>query len=197
MPHSQDPQQPGTFSKAQKQSAMVVAVESEWWNGDDPRDKILRYLSMVNAERLLCVVTPFDLEPLTQILSKRGFKIEVERASDRVLTWIGAERNIHLYNHLNSMVSENSFEAHVLFFAGRMRMVNVSSMKMPEPMITIFRELDLLPQGSALFVIHCKVPVMILPEIEERGFACEIYQVQSSTVYLLIYRRPDLIDRED
>jgi hypothetical protein len=59
---------------------------------------------------------------------------------------------------------------------------------MPLPMVTILSELEKLPEHKALFVLHKKVPVYLLPELKDRGFSYLIQNTPDDKVNLLIYR---------
>lgn len=48
--------------------------------------------------------------------------------------------------------------------------VDVRELSMPMPMMMILGKLDDLPEGHALFAHHKRIPVFLLPELEERGF---------------------------
>jgi hypothetical protein len=55
-------------------------------------------------------------------------------------------------------------------------------------MHTILEALDSLPANEALFVYHKRIPVFLLPELEERKFTYRINEVSDAEVHLLIYK---------
>ena len=73
-------------------------------------------------------------------------------------------------------------------FAGKQVTIDVRELEMPLPMMTILGALDSLPAGEALFVHHKRIPVFLLPELAERGFAYRIHEAGDGTVQLLIYK---------
>lgn len=189
--------EPGLFTDELKQGALVLAVETEWGLGRDPLGKLLRYLSRVTQGQLLSIVTPFSIEPLSRILERRGYRYRMEKHGNRFVTWIGSRQFIPIASGANDETAFTSFESHAMYFSGRTVVLDVSRMKMPEPMQKIFNALDTLPAHHALFVEHSKVPVLILPEFAARGFTCEICKVSPEKVYLLLYRQGDLLNKED
>jgi len=59
---------------------------------------------------------------------------------------------------------------------------------MPKPMWAILEALERLPGGQALFVAHKKIPLYLLPELRERGFAYRIREIEDQHVQLLIFK---------
>jgi hypothetical protein len=66
--------------------------------------------------------------------------------------------------------------------------VDVRHLEMPQPMITILDNLDHLPNETALYVYHKRIPVFLLPELAQRGFEYRIKEIQDGEVHLLIFR---------
>ena len=59
---------------------------------------------------------------------------------------------------------------------------------MPLPMHTILEALETLPADKALFVYHKRIPVFLLPELEERKFSYRIKEISNAEVHLVIYK---------
>jgi hypothetical protein len=59
---------------------------------------------------------------------------------------------------------------------------------MPLPMHSILESLEKLPIEKALFVYHKRIPVFLLPELEEQGFSYRIKEINDAEVHLLIYK---------
>jgi hypothetical protein len=55
-------------------------------------------------------------------------------------------------------------------------------------MHTILEALETLPLGKALFVYHKRIPVFLLPELEQQGFNYRIQEISDAEVHLLIYK---------
>ena len=53
-------------------------------------------------------------------------------------------------------------------FKGNLETVDVRELEMPLPMHTILEALETLPADKALFVYHKRIPVFLLPELEEQ-----------------------------
>ena len=85
-------------------------------------------------------------------------------------------------------VSLSDLEEQRYNFKPPFRELDVRSLEMPMPMVTILRELEDLPEGEALFVHHKKVPQFLLPELEAKGMSVLISELGQDNVKLLIHR---------
>jgi hypothetical protein len=54
-------------------------------------------------------------------------------------------------------------------------------------MMTILEELDHLPAGHALFVHHKRIPMFLLPELEDRKFQYRSWEIGEGNVKMLIF----------
>lgn len=59
---------------------------------------------------------------------------------------------------------------------------------MPEPMVTILKEIETLKEGEALYVDHKKIPQFLLPELEQRDFNILYKEIDCNHTKLLIYK---------
>ena len=73
----------------------------------------------------------------------------------------------------------------------------LAQMQMPGPMTLILESLEKLPANHALLVHHRKIPLLLFPELHERGFICEGCEFSEQNIQLLIYRAGEMCERED
>ena len=73
-------------------------------------------------------------------------------------------------------------------FNGRLETIDVRNLEMPLPMHSIMEALESLPAAKALFVYHKRIPVFLLPELEEQKFSYRIREISEGEVNLLIYK---------
>ena len=59
---------------------------------------------------------------------------------------------------------------------------------MPEPMVAILKEVELLADDEVLFVEHKKVPQFLLPELEKRNFKVMYNELETGHLQLLVYK---------
>jgi len=76
-----------------------------------------------------------------------------------------------------------------LKFKNNIQTIDVRSLEMPLPMLTILDALDKLPAENALYVYHKRIPVFLLPELSERKFDYRIKEISAGEVHLLIFRK--------
>lgn len=74
-------------------------------------------------------------------------------------------------------------------FGDRIRTCDVRKMEMPGPMIAILEEADKLLENEALFVFHKRIPVFLLPELQQKGYDYRIKEVAEEEVHLLIFHK--------
>ena len=67
--------------------------------------------------------------------------------------------------------------------------VDVRGLEPPLPMLRILELLDRLSPGQRLVVTHERRPVLLYPQLEERGFAHETKQVGPGEVQITIWRK--------
>ena len=185
------------FRPEEKQAAQQLDVRPILAGGKDPLEEILKAVRALQPDDVMCLINTFEPVPLLKKLSGLGYVYEVQTEAEIVYTWIKAKAGSVLPQPDTSKVAQNSFEAHVNYFAGATRFIDVREMEMPRPLLTILQELEHLPQGQALLVEHKKKPVFLLPELQEKGFTCDIYEKAPGQVLLLIYRMSTLEGRED
>ena len=85
-------------------------------------------------------------------------------------------------------ISEGSFEEKLVSFGGNIKEIDVRHLEMPEPMVTILKELESLPENFVLFVIHKKVPQFLLPELKSRNYSWMHKDIEQGLTHILIYK---------
>jgi hypothetical protein len=78
------------------------------------------------------------------------------------------------------------FEQMLESYKGFIKETDVRNLEMPLPMLTILELLESLPQNYILYVHHKKIPVYLLPEIEDKGFEYFINEIAEGDVKLII-----------
>ncbi len=156
--------------------------------GEDPFLKILDNLSKMEVGTTLLLVNSFEPVPLIRILEDKKFEMSVFHVTDNeVHTYI---KKINKdWNQPASVIADNvAFDNLAKLYECKMDHVDVRTLPMPQPMLTILKSLEALGTGMALFVHHKKVPMMLLPELTEKKFSYAIKHVDSE-VHLIIYRQ--------
>ncbi|MBP8824390.1 MAG: DUF2249 domain-containing protein [Flavobacteriales bacterium] len=156
--------------------------------GQDPFNLILGKVKALKAGETLKIINDFEPIPLIQLLGKQGFGTYSKAIDGNTWhTWFFKTGENRLPEAPAPMDSAG-FDACMQRFVGRTRTIDVRHLEMPLPMLTILDELDHLPAGHALFVDHKRIPVFLLPELEERKFEYRAKELGEGDVKLFIFR---------
>lgn len=163
----------------------TLDVREDIASGNDPFKRIMQELMLLEPGEVLLLINSFEPTPLIRILDRQGYGIAVIP---------GADDTIHTFfrkpaEAMPEPIPEHQkrFEKIAEQFAAHLRTIDVRHLPMPQPMVTILRELELLPKGMALFVQHKKVPMFLLPELKEKGYEA-VHRPHEQGVQLIIYK---------
>ncbi|WMJ73627.1 DUF2249 domain-containing protein [Cytophagaceae bacterium ABcell3] len=155
--------------------------------GGDPLKNILKKLKELGKDKVLVIINTFEPVPLINLLSRQGYKYKTEQKDGLFYTSFKFEK-------LPDSVGEDTcgengnFMELVVTYQDNMVEVDVKKLEMPGPMMAILAELEKLLPDKALLVHHKKVPHLLLPELEEKGFKYAYEVADENNVKLIIYR---------
>ncbi len=162
-------------------------VRSDIEAGRDPFRKIMQQLSDMPEGKTMLLINSFEPLPLIRILEGKGYETDVATISaDEVHTYFRKQKNIPVKATVQG-ANNNDFGAKQNEYRNRLHTIDVRSLPMPKPMMTILEALETLPEDMALFVYHKKVPLFLLPELKERNFEF-VFRQDEHNVELIIYR---------
>ena len=155
---------------------------------EDPLKMILTHLKELPHDQVLRILNTFEPTPLVALVSKKGYSAWTKTISSELTeTYIYKEGRFQ-----ESLVEEpeekDDWQSYIERYEHHMVQVDVRQLPMPQPMMVILETLDGLPLDQALFVLHKKVPVFLLPEIKERGYDYRMKEVGENEVHLLIFK---------
>lgn len=161
-------------------------------SGIDPFKVIMEAIQELKKEETLKIINTFEPIPLINKLEKKGYKSWTERPEEGVVhTFFKLGNGSKKSGSIDSVAetSEPTFDDKLKYFEGKLKIIDVRYLEMPEPMTTILQEIELIPKGNALFVEHKKVPQFLLPELKARNFEI-LYKKQSEEhLQLLIFKQ--------
>lgn len=180
---------PAFLTKIQNGNLIELDVRPVINTAKDPLKVILEKVKALQKGEVLKIINSFEPTPLMTLLAKQGFQACTETIGDELVhtyfykdteqVWTGEKKD--------NNYSEN-WDALVERFKGNIEIVDVRKLEMPLPMHTIIQALEKLPAGKALFVYHKRIPVFLLPELEELQFSYRIKEINDAEVQLLIYK---------
>ena len=159
-------------------------------SGKDPLNLIIQKVKTVQSGQVLKIINTFEPTPLMSLLKKQGFESFADNISDDLIeTYFYKGESAIAGTVSEEKTKDNTDWDEILKkYDGRIQNVDVRHLEMPQPMLTILEELDKLPIGYALLVHHKRIPVFLLPELNDRGFDYRIKEQSDNEVYLLIFK---------
>ncbi len=179
LPHSGKPIQPDNFIELDVRPIMAA--------GRDPLPDILERVRQLQDRQALKIINSFEPTPLILLLRKQGFSSHATKLSSGVV-------ETFFYKEGAITIPEGNPEVHddwdrlMAGFKHQLHELDVRMLEMPLPMMTILETLDQLEPGKALLVHHKRVPVFLLPELEQRRFSYRTKELGNEGVQLLIYK---------
>ncbi len=158
--------------------------------GADPFSEIMGALKELKENETLKLINIFEPIPIIQILQEKGYTTFVEQISDNEYHTFFSKNTQNSHKDIVSEmpISEGSFEEKLVSFGGNIKEIDVRHLEMPEPMVTILKELESLPENFVLFVIHKKVPQFLLPELKSRNYSWMHKDIEKGLTHILIYK---------
>ncbi len=157
-------------------------------SGQDPFNLILGKVKALKAGETLKIINDFEPIPLIKLLGKQGFGTHSEVLDGNTWhTWFFKAEESAIPT-AKAATNSDDFDAWAGKFEGRTTTIDVRHLEMPLPMHTILEELDDLPTGQALYVHHKRIPVFLLPELEERRFEYRARMIGEGDVKLFIFK---------
>jgi len=158
----------------------------------DPIKIILQSIDTLEEGNTLKLIAPFEPIPLIHMLNGKGYAHEVEQEGGSVITYFRKDPNVARSQKMpvNTQTKpiETDFESLALKYAGRLRTIDVRNLEMPQPMIMILENLQEMQDNEALFVYHKKLPVYLLPHLQERGYEHSTQPTEDGKMNLIIYK---------
>jgi len=166
----------------------VLDVRSVIESGKDPFNIIMKKIKELQAGNILNLINSFEPAPLITILSKQGFECFVEQESENVVNTFFYKKDANANISKPELNNSSDWNEVLKRFENNLVTVDVRHLEMPQPMLTILDALEKLPDEKTLFVHHKRIPVFLLPELEERKFACRINEISDGNVQMLIFK---------
>lgn len=158
-------------------------------SGKDPLDIIVRKVKTLETGAVLKIINSFEPTPLIHLLGKQGYDSYTETISDEwVNTYFHKKNDPSMPPEIDNTDYSKGWEGLLNRFKDRLITIDVRALEMPLPMHAILENLNTLPADKALFVYHKRIPVFLLPELEEQQFSFRIKTISDSEVHLLIYK---------
>lgn len=159
--------------------------------GADPFSEIMGTLKEMKDDETLKLINIFEPIPIIQILNDKGYKTWVDKISENEYNTYFTKNTSTSHRKIvaEMPISEGSFDEKLVSFGGNVKEIDVRLLEMPEPMVTILKELETLPENHVLLVNHKKVPQFLLPELKTRNFVWMNKEIDPNYTLLLIFKQ--------
>jgi uncharacterized protein (DUF2249 family) len=125
-------------------------VRGDIAKGEEPFARIMAAANRLAAGEVLVLRTPFEPIPLYGVLGKRGLAHWTEQRAEGCTVW---------------------------FYRAEQRRctvtLDVRSLEPPLPMVLVLERLDVLGADEELEIIHDRRPMLLYPQLDDRGFVHE------------------------
>ncbi len=147
--------------------------------GQEPLARIMATVKALAPEQALVLRAPFEPVPLLAALGKRGFAHWSEQsAPDDWTVWF--------YREPSASAEPVAGVRAAAAVDGDVPVLDVRGLEPPEPMVQILERLDTLRPGQRLVVLHARRPMLLYPQLEERGFLHETEEVEPGLVRIVV-----------
>ncbi|EMR02386.1 DUF2249 domain-containing protein [Cesiribacter andamanensis] len=140
---------------------------------------------------MLKIINTFEPIPLIGLLKKKGYGHWTAALGDTCYETYFFRQTKPTDDTASILAApqagEAGWEALLQQYQNGLQQLDVRALEMPQPMICILDALAQLPHGQALYVRHKRLPLYLLPELAQRGYAYRSREVSETEVHLLIF----------
>lgn len=173
---------PQALRRLSAENEVHLDVREDIRRGQEPFARIMATVKTLAAEQALVLRAPFEPVPLFAALGKRGFAHWAEQsAPDDWTVWF--------YRAPAAPAGAGPGARAAAAAGGEMVALDVRGLEPPEPMVRILECLDTIRPGQRLVVLHERRPMLLYPQLDERGFLHETEEIEPGLVRIVI-RRP-------
>jgi len=170
---------PPALGRIASTNRIHLDVREDIRRGAEPFAKIMAAVKALGPEQALVLRAPFEPVPLFAALGKRGFAHWAERsAPDDWTVWF--------YREPSAPAAAIAGPRAAASTDGDIAVLDVRGLEPPEPMVQILERLDTLGPGKCLVVLHERRPMLLYPQLDERGFFHDTEELEPGLVRILI-----------
>jgi uncharacterized protein (DUF2249 family) len=142
--------------------------------GQEPFSSIMAIVDDLAPGEELALRSPFDPAPLHRVLAERGFTHEVRE--------VGPDQFETVYRRAGERAEDTAAATPPGAGDAADLVVDVRGMTPPRPLDITLAALDALGDGRRLLQINDRVPVFLLPLLDERGYHYAIDEDERGTL---------------
>ncbi|MBI1726417.1 MAG: DUF2249 domain-containing protein [Candidatus Rokubacteria bacterium] len=172
---------PQALRRITETNEVRLDVREDIRRGRDPFARIMATVKALAPEQALVLRVPFEPVPLLAVLGKRGFAHWAEQsAPDDWTVWFYREPSAPAEAVAGARATASA--------DGDMVVLDVRGLEPPEPLVQILDRLDSVRPGQRLVVLHERRPMLLYPQLDERGFLHDTEEIEPGLVRIVIHR---------
>lgn len=177
------PPRPAVLSAVPEARRVHLDVREDIRRGQEPFARIMAAVKALDTGQVFVLRAPFEPVPLYDVLGKRGFAHWTERRADD--DW-----SVWFYREAGTApaVPSRASATPAPTAEARTRALDVRGLEPPEPMVRILEALEELAAGERLEVLHERRPMLLYPQLDDRGFIYETDEPEPGLVRIRIQR---------
>lgn len=180
---------PDFLKNAKPENIVELDVRPIFDTGKDPLNVILQKVKQLKPGQVLNIINSFEPTPLMHLLGKQGFESYTEMVNAETFqTYFYKKTQSAFSLPTQEATAAKDWDEILKRFGDHLVTIDVRQLEMPLPMHTILESLNTLPADKALHVYHKRIPVFLMPELEERKFNFRIKEINAAEVHLLIFK---------
>jgi hypothetical protein len=173
---------PAALRAIPEERVVDVDVREDLRAGREPFRRILDAVQRLPDDGVLRLRAIFEPVPLYGVLAKRGLGHFTERLADD--DW-----RVWFHREAGAAPARAASEPEARPLGDDLVMLDVRGLEPPEPLMRTLEALAVMPRGKTLVQLNVRVPQLLLPKLDERGFTYEIREQSADLVRLFIRHR--------
>jgi len=168
----------------------VLDVRPTIATGADPFNEIMAAVKVLKDDETLQIINVFVPIPLVNLMKGKGYKTWTNTISDNEFHTFFTKSDTTTQEIVigNTPTTKLNFDDTLASYGDNVKEIDVRHLEMPEPMITILKEIETLPKTHVLVVNHKKIPQFLLPELESRGYKWLSKDVDGGFILFLVFK---------
>lgn len=179
---------PGFLKSLKKEDILEFDVRPILQAGTDPLQQILERIKSVQPGQALKIINTFEPTPLMLLLQKKGYETFTDELSKDLFETYFYKQSEVVSEKAAAKTGDSDWDALVRKYERQTTGIDVRFLEMPQPMMRILEALEKMNTNEALYVYHKRVPVFLLPELNDRNFEYRIKEVSDGEVHMLIFK---------
>jgi len=165
-----------------REKVVRLDVREDIRRGREPFSKIMQTVAQLGDDESLLLTTPFEPEPLFEVLAKQGF-LHNSKPLDSG-DWEVLFRRTPQAATSGAATGSSEGKGH----CAKVIEVDARGLEPPQPMVRILEAVAELPEGAELRALTDRRPMHLYPQLEQRGFRSQSEEQPDGTFVTRIGR---------